>query len=260
MTAEPAGVAHLKLPETLLTADDPPPVSITNPGGRSSFLLLGDHAGRTVPARLGTLGLGDADLARHIAWDIGVAGIGRLLSERLDACFIEQRYSRLVIDCNRAPEHADAIPVESDGTVVPGNAGLSGEERAARIAEIHAPYQAAIAEALAERDAATIVVALHSFTPVMRAEARPWDIGVLHDDGDTGFALRLLDRLRAMGGMVVGDNAPYRMDDTDHTVPRHAYAMRRPYAEIEMRQDHLADAAGQLAWAERLALALEAAA
>jgi len=260
MTAEPAGVTRLTLPGTLLTADDPPPVRITNPGGRSSFLLLGDHAGRVIPARLGKLGLGHADLVRHIAWDIGVAGIGRLLVERLDACFIEQRYSRLVIDCNRAPDHADAIPVESDGTAVPGNAGLAGEERAARISEIHAPYQAAIAQALARRGGTTILVALHSFTPVLRGNARPWDIGVLHDGGDTSFASRLLDGLRAMEGIVVGDNEPYRMDDTDHTVPRHAYAERRPYVEIEMRQDHIADGTGQALWADRLARALEAAA
>jgi predicted N-formylglutamate amidohydrolase len=189
-----------------------------------------------------------------------VAGIGRRLAERLDACFIEQRYSRLVVDCNRAPDHAGAVPVESDGTVVPGNVGLGEGERAARMGEIHAPYQAAIGEVLAERDSAgraTILVALHSFTPAMQGVARPWDIGVLYDGGDTGFALRLLDGLRAIEGIVVGDNEPYRMDSTDYSVPFHAYAARRPYAEIEVRQDHLGDEAGQALWAERLAMVLE---
>lgn len=245
---------------TLLTADDPPPVRRINPGGRSSFLLLGDHAGRLIPARLGTLGLGEVDLARHIAWDIGVAGIGRRLAERLDACFIEQRYSRLVIDCNRAPATPDAIPAESDGTKVPGNLGVGADARAARIAAIHAPYHSAIEGIVAGRDAAPTLVALHSFTPVMGAQARPWDIGVLHDGGDTGFARRFLAALRAIEGIMVGDNEPYRMDDTDYTIPRHAYAARLPYVEIEVRQDHIADAAGQAVWAERLAQALEAAA
>lgn len=247
------------LSSALLAPDDPPAVRITNPGGRSSFLLLGDHAGRAIPARLGTLGLGETDLARHIAWDIGVAGLGRRMAERLDACFVAQSYSRLVIDCNRAPDHPDLIPAASDGTAIPGNAGLSEEERAMRIAKIHAPYQAMIDDALALGDGAgreTILVALHSFTPEMGGMARPWDVGVLHDGGDTGFALRLLERLRAMGDIVVGDNQPYRMDATDHTVPRHAYAAGRPYAEIEIRQDHLATAADEALWAERLAQAL----
>lgn len=240
---------------TLLRAGDPPPVRITNPGGRSSFLLLGDHAGNRVPVALGSLGLGEVELSRHIGWDIGVAGLGRMLAERLDACFIEQVYSRLVIDCNRAPERPDAVPEESDGTRVPGNIGLDEGARVARVDAIHAPYQAAIAEALREWEGA-VLISLHSFTPVMAGIARPWDVGVLHDGGDTGFARALLARLRAVEGLVVGDNEPYRMDATDHTVPRHAYASRRPYAELEVRQDHLADAAGQARWAGLLEKAL----
>lgn len=243
----------------LLTPDDPPPVRLTNPGGRSSFLLLGDHAGRAIPAQLGTLGLDAAALERHIAWDIGVAGLGRMLAERLDACFIEQSYSRLVIDCNRAPDRADAIPAESDETAVPGNAGLTKEDRAMRVEAIHDPYHVAIADALAARDAAgqaTILLALHSFTPVMGGKARPWTVGVLQGGGDAGFALALLERLRALPGQCIGDNEPYHMDTTDHTVPRHAFAAGRPYAEIEIRQDLLADAEGQAQWADKLAAVL----
>lgn len=240
----------------LIGPDDPPPVRITNPAGRSSFLLTGDHAGKAIPAALGTLGLGQGDLARHIACDIGVSGLGRSLAERLDACFIEQSYSRLVVDCNRAAGHADAFARISDGIPVPGNAALDATGEAERFCAIHAPYQAAIARALAERDAAgrrTILIALHSFTPVMGGKARPWDIGVLHDGGDPAFALALLDRLGRIEELVVGDNEPYRMDDTDHTVPLHAYAARRPYAELEIRQDHIAHAGGQALWAARLA-------
>lgn len=247
----------------MLGAVDPPAVRVTNPGGRSSFLLLGDHAGNAVPAALGSLGLGAADLARHIGWDIGVAGLGRLLAERLDATFVEQRYSRLVVDCNRAPEREDAMAAQSDGTVVPGNGMLDAEAREARLAAIHRPYHAVIAEHLAARDVAgreTILIALHSFTPVMAGDARPWDVGVLHDGREDSFALAVLERLRAEPGLVVGDNQPYHMDETDYTVPTHAYAARRPYVEMEVRQDHLADAAGQARWAEILAAAFVGAA
>jgi predicted N-formylglutamate amidohydrolase len=251
----------VKLSMSLLGANDPPPVRVTNPGGRSSFLLIGDHAGRTMPAMLGSLGLGEADLDRHIAWDIGVAGLGRRLAVTLDACFIEQIYSRLVIDCNRAADSDEACVSVSDGTPVPGNMGLGVAERAERLRAIHMPYQAAVAAELARRDAGgrlTILVSLHSFTPVMGGVARPWDVGVLYDRGSIAFALALLDRFRAMGDRVVGDNEPYRMDDTDHSVPRHAYEAGRPYAEMEIRQDHLADVAGQAAWSNWLAGALRA--
>ncbi|MFT3964922.1 MAG: N-formylglutamate amidohydrolase [Sphingobium sp.] len=248
--------------QALLRAVDPPPVRVTNPGGRSSFLLLGDHAGNAVPAALGALGLSAAELERHIGWDIGVGPLGRMLAERLDAPFVEQHYSRLVIDCNRAPDREDAMAAASDGTAVPGNAARDAAARRVRVEAIHAPYHAAIAERLAARDAAgraTVLVALHSFTPVMAGTARPWDIGILHDGGEAGFAVALLARLRGRGDLRVGDNQPYRMDETDYTLPRHAYAARRPYAELEIRQDHLAGAAGQARWADILAEALTAA-
>ncbi len=248
---------------SLLGANDPAPVRITNPGGRSSFLLIGDHAGKAIPQSLDSLGVGQADMARHIACDIGVAELGRMLAERLDACFIEQSYSRLVIDCNRAVAHADAFAEMSDGTAIPGNAALDDIARAERFCAIQAPYQAAIADALAERDGAgrqTILISLHSFTPTMGGKRRPWDIGVLHDGGNTGFALALLDRLHHVEEWVVGDNEPYRMDDIDHTVPLHAYSAMRPYAELEIRQDHLSYVGGQALWAGRLAQVLRSAA
>ena len=238
---------------------DPAPVAILNPHGGSPFLLLGDHAGIAIPARLGKLGLGAADLARHIAYDIGVRGLGEALAERLDATFVHQRYSRLVIDCNRAPHAPDAIPERSDGTDIPGNVALGADERAARVTTIHAPYQAAIAAEVARRAAPPILVSLHSFTPVMTGRPRPWEIGVLHDGGDARFARAMLAVLTARGDLVVGDNEPYRMDLIDYTVPLHAYPARLRYAEIEIRQDLIADAAGQLQWAAIVADTLLAA-
>jgi predicted N-formylglutamate amidohydrolase len=249
--------------EPLLGNDDPPPVSLVNPQGASPFLLIGDHAGNRIPARLDSLGLGRADLERHIAWDIGIFALGAALAEALDAVFIAQAYSRLVVDCNRGPGAADAIPEASDGTPVPGNAALSAEARAERFDLVHEPYQAAIEAELVRRDGegrATFLVALHSFTPRMNGLDRPWQAGVLHDKGDTQFAMAVLDLLRRRDGLTVGDNQPYAMDGIDYTVPRHAYAARRPYVELEIRQDLLASAEGCRAWAALLADILPAAA
>ena len=210
-----------------------------------------------MPSRLGDLGLSRADLSRHIAWDIGVAGLGRRLAERLDAPFIAQRYSRLVIDCNRDPSRADSIPAVSDGTVVHGNADLTAAERDARIAQVFTPYHAVITAALDERAALglpTVVVALHSFTPVMQEFRRPWRFGILHL-GESAFSDATLAHLRAEPDA----GEPYRMDDVDFTIPHHAIGRGLDYVELEVRQDLLADAAGQDAIAERLARVLPAA-
>jgi hypothetical protein len=156
------------LPGRLLGPDDPAPVVLSNPAGASSFLLAGDHAGLACPAALGDLGIAPADWARHIASDLGSRQLGEVLAERLDARFIHQRYSRLVIDCNRDPVHPEAIAASSDGTPIQGNRNLGERERGLRVAEIHAPYHHAIAADLAraDRGGPPILVALHSFTPV----------------------------------------------------------------------------------------------
>jgi predicted N-formylglutamate amidohydrolase len=241
--------------EPLLGQNDPEPVQIINPDGASDLLLIGDHAGKLVPSALGSLGISNRELARHIGWDIGIAALGQALAAALDAVFIRQTYSRLVIDCNRDPAQPDAMPVVSDGTRIPANEGLTAAARAARVAAIHEPYQAAIAAELARRDAAgrrTQLVSLHSFTPVMAGVARPWQVGVLHDKGELSLTHRTLERLRADPALTVGDNQPYSMDGIDHTVPRHAYP-DRPYVELEVRQDLIGDDAGVAAWAEQLA-------
>ncbi len=225
------------------------------------FLLLGDHAGNAVPAALGNLGLSQDELGRHIGLDIGISELGAELAERLNAPFVEQRYSRLVVDCNRKPDAADAIAAVSDGTPIPGNTAIADDARAPRYSAIFTPYHAAIAKVLDDRDAAgllTTIVSLHSFTPCLAGIARPWTIGVLHDAGDTRFAKALLQILRDHEGERIGDNAPYHMDDTDFTVPRHAYP-DRPYAEIEIRQDLLASPASRRAVADLLTSALQSA-
>lgn len=234
----------------MLGADDLPPFVTTRAQGRSPLLLLGDHAGRAIPRALGDLGVPPEAMDRHIAWDIGVSAMGALLSAALDACFIEQTYSRLVIDCNRWPGARDAMPEESDGQAIPGNIGLSAADQAARRDEIQAPYQDEIARLIAERRArgrATVLISLHSFTPVMGGFVRPWRYGVLHRN-DSEVSRRMLAALRSRIGVAeVGDNQPYALDGRDYTIPRHADGAGLDYLELEVRQDLLADAAGQAA-------------
>lgn len=239
----------------LLAPDEPAPVTVLRPQGTSPFLLTADHAGRLIPQRLGTLGLPEAERQRHIAWDIGIAGTTRLLADQLDAVAILQTYSRLVIDCNRAPHVASAIPVVSELTEIPGNRDLSAAEIAARQAEIFEPYHRRIAAILDDRAGEgrpTILIAMHSFTPVFKGVARAVEIGLLYNR-DPRLARALMDLLRAEGDLVVGDNQPYHVsDETDYGIPVHGERRGLPHVEIEIRQDLIAEEAGQRAWADRL--------
>ncbi|WP_338242569.1 N-formylglutamate amidohydrolase [Aurantiacibacter hainanensis] len=228
----------------LLNPSDPDPVqSICNPSHTSPFLLVGDHAGTAIPQRLGDLGLSAEDRARHIFVDLGVERLGRLMSERLKAPFVWQAYSRLVVDCNRKPATRDWAAPISDGTRIPGNCDLSEGDLAARHDEIFEPYHAAIADMIdrrTKRGIETILISLHSFTPQMQGKRRPWELCVLHDGARYAFAKDVLAHLQT-GDRVIGDNEPYRMDETDYTVPRHAFARGLRYAEIEVRQDIVLD-------------------
>ncbi|CAN5905495.1 N-formylglutamate amidohydrolase [soil metagenome] len=225
--------------------DDPSPVHVTNAGGTCPLLLIGDHAGRAIPRSLDGLGLTAADMDSHIAWDIGVAGLGERLAVRLEACFIRQTYSRLVVDCNRRPGASAAMPEISDGVTIPGNLGLDATEAAARRTEIYQPYQEAIAAELDRRAGSPVIlVSLHSFTPVMQGFVRPWRMGVLHRN-DSAFSDRVLALLQRDLGEAAGDNEPYRMDETDNTVPLHADPRGLDYLELEVRQDLIAQASGR---------------
>ncbi len=239
----------------LLSPEDPEPLIVQNAGGSSPYVLVCDHAGQAIPRSLGDLGLEPGDIDLHIGWDIGAGALASRLGQRLGACVIRQAYSRLVIDCNRPPEHPDLVPDVSDGTAVPGNRDLSAQDIQTRLAAIHAPYHAGIASLLDEREALggkAAVVSVHSFTPVMNGEARPWHVGVLHG-GDSPLSRQMLSRLRSEDGLVVGDNQPYSLGSSDHTVPLHAQAHGRDYLELELRQDLIADAAGQTHFADLLA-------
>ena len=240
----------------LLGSEDAAPVHEDNTAGGSPFLLTCDHYGRMLPRRLGDLGLPETELARHIAWDIGIAGVANALSKQLDAHLVAQRYSRLVIDCNRPPGAPSAIPRISEVTVIPGNEGISEQAIAARQREVFEPYHRRITEVIDRRlrdGVPTVLVALHSFTPVYKGDARPWHIGTLYHR-DARLPTLLLKGLRAEPGLVVGDNEPYAVsDDTDYTIPVHGEARGLMNTGIEIRQDQIAEPSGQRQWADRLA-------
>ncbi len=240
----------------LLGPWDPAPFTVHQVQGRSPFVLIADHAGQQVPAALAGLGLAQAELDRHIGWDIGIAGVTVELARLLDAWTITQTYSRLVIDCNRPLASPTLTPEISDHTVVPGNQRLSARQRQQRIDAIHAPYHARIDAELDARQAQarpTLLVMMHSFTPVMNGAVRPWHAGVLYHR-DTRFAHRLLDALREEADLVVGDNQPYAVSSTsDYAVPVHGEGRGVLHVELEIRQDLIVDTAGQHAWAQRLA-------
>jgi predicted N-formylglutamate amidohydrolase len=247
----------------LLALGEPSPVVELCIEGASPLLLVCDHAGKRIPRALNDLGLRGHDLSRHIAWDIGIEGVARRLSERLNAHLIMQIYSRLVIDCNRPPGSPTSIAPVSDGTVIPGNENVSMDDAATRVREIFVPYHGTIECCLDARKKAgqpTILISLHSFTPVIGGFARPWQAGVLYNR-DSKLAHALRDLLAAADDLIVGDNEPYNVtDDTDYTIPVHGERRGLVHVAIEIRQDLIGDEGGQEYWANRLAKILPKAA
>jgi len=243
-------------PVPLMAADEPAPAALYNAGGPSPFLLVADHAGNRMPRALGRLGIAEAECERHIAWDIGIAGLGRFLTETLGAPLIQQNYSRLVIDCNRPPGIPASIPEISELTPIPGNVGLTDAAKAARARAIFWPYHERIETELALRRQAgrpTALIALHSFTPVFKGVGRSMHAALLYNR-DPRLARSLLALLREEQGLVVADNEPYFVSDaTDYTIPVHGERHGLPHALIEIRQDLIAEADGQRRWAALLA-------
>lgn len=244
----------------MLDDREPPPFTIENPDGASPIVLACDHASNAVPRSLGGLGLAERELHRHIAWDRGAAEVTRGLSERLDATAVLSGYSRLVIDCNRSPGHETSIPEKSDGTSVPGNIGIDNDEREARKHALFDPYHAALDRTLdraRERGRMPVLIAVHSFTPVMAGKARPWQISVLWGY-DPRVPVPLLAALGARGDLVVGDNVPYSgRKGQGHTIRVHGARRGIPHALIEMRADEVADTDGTDRFVDILGGALE---
>lgn len=244
-----------------MTDGPPPAASIERAQGASPYLLLCEHASNHIPASYAGLGLPAAELQRHIAWDPGAAALARLLSARLDAPLILSGFSRLLIDCNRPPGTPTSIPERSEDTVIPGNIGVGAAERAARTAAYFEPFRRMVAAELDRRAAQaipTIVVGVHSFTPVFQGIPRPWTAGVLYAAA-SGFARGLLGQLAADPALVLGDNEPYRIEpEHDYTVPVHGDGRGVPAALLEVRQDCLRTDREIDAWADRVAASLAA--
>ena len=243
----------------LLADGEPAPATVHNENGRSPLLIVADHAGNAMPRSLARLGIPESECMRHIAWDPGIAMVGRVIADALDATLVQQNYSRLVIDCNRWPGAQASIAEISERTPVPGNIGLSEAHKAVRVREIFRPYHDRIDAELSRRRQAgrpVALIAMHSFTPVLDGVARPWQIGVLYNH-DRRFAHRVIPLLKRQQELVVGDNEPYCItDDSDYTIPVHAERRGLHHVAIEIRQDLIGDEAGQRAWGALLARSL----
>lgn len=222
----------------------------------SGLLLIADHASNHVPAEI-DLDIDPVLLEQHMAIDIGVDPLGRLLCDRLGMDGIFGPVSRLVIDLNREEDAPGLIPVESDGFAIPGNKLLTAEGRHARIEHFWRPYHQGIATRIAA-DRPRLIISLHSFTPRLSTrpdEQRPWQIGVLYNQDDRAARIGIA-ALRA-AGIVTGDNEPYSGKVLNATMNGHAEANGIPYLGIEVRQDLIGDAAGVALWTEKLTPVIE---
>ena len=225
------------------------------------WLVTCDHATNRVPAAIGggDLGISAAEMSRHIAYDIGAAGLARALAALLDAPAVLSGFSRLVIDPNRGEDDPTLVMQLYDGTIIPANRHVDAAERGRRLETYYRPYHAAYAR-LAARRADTVIVAIHSFTPWLKGRPpRPWHVGVLHSHLDDRLSRALIARLQMEPGLCVGDNEPYAGHLPGDAIDRHALRTGRQNTLIELRQDLIADRAAQADWAARLAPLLQAA-
>lgn len=227
-------------------------------GRRQDLLVLCCHASHAMPADLDGLGLAAVDRLDHIAWDPGAREVALALAARLDCPALLGGISRLVVDLNRSPDSPELVLAESDGRRVPGNLDVGADERAARIAQWHAPYHQAIdrhLDRLAGQGVRPALVAVHSFTPALAGRPRPWPVGVLWKH-DRGRVAALIEALRAQD-LVVGDNQPYDGHlAMGYTLEQHGERRGLRHTLIELRNDLLAAAGAADAWADRLATAL----
>jgi len=237
----------------------PSPVGVMNAKGRSPLVLVCEHASNYVPQRFERLGISSADLERHIAWDIGAFSLSQHLSVRLDAPVIYATHSRLLLDLNREPGAFDSIVESSEGTPIPGNADLSDDERERRRLWLYEPFHRCLRELLEQRSnlqMPTALLSVHSFTPVYHGQRRIWDAGVV-SNRDRRLADPMLLSLRSDPDLCVGDNQPYSgIDGVYHTMNLHAEGKGLASVLLEVRHDLIAEASGQIQWAQRLATAL----
>lgn len=233
-----------------------PPVEVVNASGKSRYVLVCEHASNWIPPEYDRLGLPETELSRHIAWDIGAAWMARRLSERLDAPLVLAGASRLLIDLNRPLGTAGSIPERSEATDIPGNVQIDPAERVRREDRWFHPFEKAVTGLLDRRvGQESVVLGIHSFTPVYLGQRRPWVAGVLYRHSQD-FGAWLVNRL---GGEAAGiaHNEPYQIEeDSDFTVPVHGEARGLDAVLIEVRQDLIATEAAAKVWGDRLAAAL----
>jgi predicted N-formylglutamate amidohydrolase len=237
------------------------PFVILGEARKSRWLVTCDHASNRVPdwVAQGDLGICASDMGRHIAYDVGAAGLAAALAEKLGCTAVMSNFSRLVIDPNRGEDDPTLVMRLYDGTIIPANRVVDAKDVALRLARLYRPYHAALARLAARRDD-TVIVAVHSFTPCLRGRApRPWHMGVLYSHRDARLSHALLAQLRASGDLCVGDNEPYAGHLDGDAIDQHALTPGRRNTLIEVRNDLIADESGQAAWAARLAPLLEGA-
>lgn len=226
-----------------------------NPAGDPRLIFLCDHAANRLPPELGTLGLPEALLATHIAWDIGAAVVTRSMALAMGAPAILGTHSRLLIDLNRGEDDPTLVMKLSDGAIIPGNAAVDDAECERRLQHYYRPYHEAVAGLIARATRAgtpPVLVSIHSFTPSWKGRARPWQVGVLWSRRDARLAAPMLELLRAEPDLCVGDNEPYTGELEGDCMARHALANGLAHVLIEIRQDLIADDTGARAWAARL--------
>ncbi|MFY0692662.1 MAG: N-formylglutamate amidohydrolase [Paracoccaceae bacterium] len=234
------------------------PMNISGAERPGRIVLVCDHATNTVPASVngGTLGLHQDDMDRHIAYDIGAAGVVHHLAELLDGAAVFSNFSRLVIDPNRGEDDPTLLMRLYDGSIIPGNRHADASEKARRVDAFYRPYHRSLAE-LAARHEDPVIVSIHSFTPQLRGRAkRPWQIGVLYAD-DTRLSGPLLDILAREPDLTVGDNEPYSGSLAGDTMATHGLKHGRAHVLIELRNDLISTESQQLGWAVRLAPMIE---
>ncbi|MBB4194737.1 putative N-formylglutamate amidohydrolase [Rhizobium aethiopicum] len=230
-------------------------VGVERVGGQSPVLLVCEHASNALPARFGDLGLPSEALSSHIAWDPGALAVARVISQALDATLVYQRFSRLIYDCNRPPSSPGAMPETSEIYAIPGNKDLTAEERLARTDALYVPFHDAIRELIRDRRARgqdSIIVTMHSFTPVYHGRQRAVELGILHDE-DSRLADRMLDAAAEAPLYRTERNQPYGPEDgVTHTLILQGLSNGLRNVMIEVRNDLIADDGGQRVMADYL--------
>ncbi|MEM5470575.1 N-formylglutamate amidohydrolase [Hoeflea sp. AS60] len=247
--------------DTLIEPSEGPAFAVRRPDGASEVVLICEHASKIMPKALGTMGLDEAALSGHIAWDIGAQRLAEMLSDRLDATLVSHRFSRLAYDCNRPPESPGAYPERSEIFDVPGNAGLSASDKARRADALYHPFHQAIDGVIDERLAqgrSVVLVTIHSFTPVYFGKQRDGHLGILHDD-DSRLADAMLDAAASLELSQVSRNYPYGPEDgVTHTLKRHGLTRQIANVMLEVRNDLICDDTGRAIWAARIGELLNA--